>query len=269
MKHAETSAPHMGSAVSDITALDRSFFASGVKLLAGVDEAGRGPLAGPVCAAAVIFPPNTFVEGVNDSKKLTPHRREQLYEQIKGVALTWAVGWADPGEIDTHNILQATKLAMLRALATLQPRPDLVVIDCVKLEAWHYPQQSFVKGDARSHAIAAASILAKVERDRLMTRYEEEFPGYGFAQHKGYPTRQHFEAIERMGLTTIHRRSFVGEDFFRTRVRHSQSFMRLLDLLAAEPLSWHSADVQAKLAILPEVERSELAQVAGISPGNR
>lgn len=247
---------------ADITALDRTHFSAGVKTLAGVDEAGRGPLAGPVCAAAVVFAPNVFVEGVNDSKRLSPRQREELYHRITSVALSWSVGWADPSEIDALNILRATKLAMVRALEGLSVRPELTLIDCVQLSEWPGAQESLIKGDARSHAIAAASIIAKVERDRLMVLYDKEFPDYGFARHKGYPTPQHTAALSRFGLTTIHRRSFVGEDFFRSGVRKSKTFEEMAELLRTRRVNWLSPEVQQRITRLPICEINELFQLA-------
>jgi len=245
-----------------VRALDRSFFEQGIMRLAGVDEAGRGPLAGPVCAAAVVFPPDVFIEGVNDSKKLTPRQREKLFAQITAQALGFGIGWADPGEIDELNILRATKLAMRRALDQLRVQPELVLFDAVTLEDYPEPQKAFVKGDARSHAIAAASILAKVARDRLMVRYESEFPGYGFARHKGYPTRQHVEAVTALGLTTIHRRTFTGADLFLHGMRHSRSYERW----AAKILSGTDAGalsvIEREATFLPAVEFEELRRLA-------
>lgn len=261
MKHSDKR-PTKVSLIADITALDREYFATGIKTLAGVDEAGRGPLAGPVCAAAVVFAPNVFVEGVNDSKRLSPRQREELYHRITSVALSWSVGWADPGEIDALNILRATKLAMVRALEGLSVRPEFTLIDCVHLTEWKGPQHSLVKGDARSHAIAAASIIAKVERDRLMVLYDREFPDYGFARHKGYPTPQHAAALSRLGLTTIHRRSFVGEDLFRSGVRKSQTFGELAELLRTRRVNWLSPEVQKRIITLPICEINELSQLA-------
>jgi ribonuclease HII len=246
----------------DLTLIDRQFYEEGVTLLAGVDEAGRGPLAGPVTAAAVVFPPGCFVPGINDSKKLTPQRRERLYEEILVRTLAVGVGWADPAEIDELNILEASKLAMVRALSRLSVKPEMTLIDAVKLDTCAHEQRSLIKGDARSHAIAAASIVAKVERDRLMLRYEEEYPGYGFARHKGYPTRQHYEAIERLGLTSIHRRSFVSNDLFLTSVRRSTTFERLCEEIRAKRLVWTDAVARQWERLLPRVELAELSAFA-------
>jgi ribonuclease HII len=250
------------AARGDVRALDRSFFEQGITRLAGVDEAGRGPLAGPVCAAAVVFPPDFFIEGVNDSKKLTPRQREKLFAQITAQALGFGIGWADPREIDELNILRATKLAMRRALDQLRVQPELVLLDAVTLENYPGPQKAFVKGDARSHAIAAASILAKVARDRVMVRYESEFPGYGFARHKGYPTRQHVEALTRLGLTSIHRKSFAGSDFFFHGMRHSRSFERWAAKILSGADTGALSVIERGATFLPAVEFEELRRLA-------
>ncbi|MCX7624993.1 MAG: ribonuclease HII [Candidatus Sumerlaeaceae bacterium] len=255
------------SNMADITAIDRGLFAAGIRTLGGVDEAGRGPLAGPVCAAAVVFAANVFVEGVHDSKRLSARQREALYHRITASALSWSVGWADPSEIDELNILRATKLAMLRALEGLSVRPELTLIDCIQLSEWKHPQQSLIKGDARSHAIAAASIIAKVERDRLMAYYDQEYPGYGFAHHKGYPTPQHAAALSRLGLTTIHRRSFVGEDLFRVGLRKSNSFREIAELMRTNAVKWSSPGIQERIRKLPMCEVLELSLLA-ISRGD-
>jgi ribonuclease HII len=177
-------------------------------LVAGVDEVGRGPLAGPVVTAAVILDPEHPIEGLADSKTLSEKRREALYELIKERALAWALGRAEVEEIDRLNILQATMLAMQRAVAALEPQPEHALIDgnrCPKLAC---TSEAIVKGDSRVAAIAAASILAKVSRDREMLELDALYPGYGLAGHKGYPTKAHLVALEALGVTPIHRRSF-------------------------------------------------------------
>ena len=174
--------------------------ASGVKLLCGVDEAGRGPLAGPVCAAAVILPEGLMIPGVNDSKKLSEQKREELFGVITGAALAWGVAFSDEKEIDEINILNAAMLAMKRAVDALGVEPELALIDGNRLPPLDVPAQFVVKGDATSASIAAASILAKVSRDRLMNEYDAKYPEYGFAKHKGYGTKQHYEAIDRFGV---------------------------------------------------------------------
>lgn len=182
---------------------------SNVKLLAGVDEAGRGPLAGPVSAAAVILDPDRPIEGLNDSKKLSAKKREALEPLIKERALAWCVAWASVEEIDSINILQATMLAMRRAVEGLGVKPELILIDgnrCPDRLPAH--AEAVVKGDARVQAISAASILAKTARDRLMTEIDREYPQYGFAKHAGYGTKAHLDALREYGASPVHRRSF-------------------------------------------------------------
>jgi ribonuclease HII len=177
--------------------------------LAGVDEAGRGPLAGDVVAAAVILDPARPVPGLRDSKKLTATRREALAELIRERALAWAVARASVAEIDRLNILQASMLAMHRAVRALQPQPGYVLVDGNRLPRWSYAAEPVVGGDDRVPAIAAASILAKVQRDRELVELDARYPGYGFAAHKGYPTRAHLAALRALGVTPVHRRSFA------------------------------------------------------------
>ena len=178
-------------------------------LTCGVDEAGRGPLAGPVCAAAVILPENWIPVGLDDSKKLTEKQRERLYEEITENALSWSVAWASRTEIDEVNILRATFLAMRRAVAGLNVQPEFALVDGNRDPQLGIPTRCEVKGDGRYACIAAASVLAKVSRDRLMLEMDGRYPGYGFRQHKGYPTKQHYEAIKRLGVCEIHRLSFL------------------------------------------------------------
>lgn len=182
---------------------------SGGGLLAGIDEAGRGPLAGPVYAAAVIFPPGTVIDGLNDSKKLTEKKREALFDVICDKALSYSVYSVDEKRIDEINILQATFEAMRGAAAGLDPVPDYVLIDGNKSPGLAMPNEAVVKGDGKSMAVAAASVLAKVSRDRFMKEAAERYPGYGFEKHKGYGTAAHYEAISRLGVSDIHRRSFL------------------------------------------------------------
>lgn len=189
---------------------ERELWASGIRHVAGIDEAGLGPLAGPVVAAAVIFPHELGLEGVNDSKQIAPARRENLAEQIREGALAWAVAQVDPLEIDRVNIHRAGHLAMRRAVEALETRPDYLLIDGRhKLAGLDLPQEAWIKGDARCHAIAAASILAKTARDAMMRRFDQEYPGYDFSTHKGYATRSHRDAIRRLGPSPIHRMSFA------------------------------------------------------------
>jgi ribonuclease HII len=178
-------------------------------LVAGVDEAGRGPLAGPVVAGAVILDPENPINGLMDSKRLTALRRDVLYEEIREKALAWAVGHADVEEIDRINILQATMLAMQRAVEALQIVPDHALVDGNRRPDLGCPVQAIVRGDSRVAAISAASIMAKVTRDREMLSLDVIYPGYGLAQHKGYPSKAHIEALENLGVTPIHRRSYA------------------------------------------------------------
>ncbi len=177
--------------------------------IAGVDEAGRGPLVGTVVAAAVILDPNNPIAGLNDSKKLSEKKREKLFIEIQEKALAWAIAEASPAEIDELNILQASLLAMRRAVEALQLQPDQVLVDGNKIpQGLNMPCEAVVGGDALHAEISAASILAKVTRDRQMLELDQKFPQFGFAKHKGYPTKAHFEAIALHGVTTEHRRSF-------------------------------------------------------------
>ena len=178
-------------------------------ILCGIDEAGRGPLAGPVCAAACVLPEGLVIEGLNDSKKLSEKRREALYEQITTQAVAWAVCLVDEAVIDEINILQATFRAMRGAVAKLGLQPDLCLVDGNRDPGLGLPTRTVVKGDASCASVAAASILAKLTRDRLMYAYDAQYPGYGFAVHKGYGTKAHYAAIQQLGLCPIHRRSFL------------------------------------------------------------
>lgn len=182
---------------------------AGYETVCGVDEAGRGPLAGPVCAAAVILPRGLDIPGLNDSKKLTAKRREALYDIITEQALAYGIAFASELEIDEINILQATFLAMERAMAQLAPPPELALIDGNRSKDFGLPVRTIVKGDSLSASIAAASILAKVTRDRLMEQYDEAYPQYGFAIHKGYGTKRHYEALREFGPSPIHRMTFL------------------------------------------------------------
>lgn len=180
------------------------------KLIAGVDEAGRGPLAGPVVCAVVIMPlqDDKIIEGINDSKKLTAKKREMLYEKILATALDYSIVEIDEKVIDEINILQATKLGMKKAIQNLKLKPDIVLIDAVKLDI-EYSQENIIKGDALSYNIASASILAKVHRDRLMSEFDKKYPEYGFIRNKGYGTKEHIEALKKLGKSEIHRVTFI------------------------------------------------------------
>ena len=189
--------------------IENSHFANGVGVICGVDEAGRGPLAGPVCAAAVILPPNLEIPGLTDSKKLSDKRRRELYPVIMEQALAYGIGFASHEEIDQINILQATFLAMERAMAQLKIRPDLALIDGNRQKDFGIPVETVVKGDSLSASIAAASVLAKVTRDDVMLQMAQEHPGYGFEVHKGYGTKAHYEALRNLGPSPIHRMTFL------------------------------------------------------------
>lgn len=188
--------------------IEEQLHQAGFKYIAGVDEAGRGPLAGPVATAAVILPPDAIILGLNDSKKLSEKQRLELEPIIKRQALAWNVTMIDHRVIDSINILQATKRGMREAIAALDPPPDYLLVDGMELDGVDLPQQGLIKGDARSVSIAAASVLAKTARDRLMLEYDALYPGYGFAKHKGYPTAEHKEALRRLGPCPIHRLTF-------------------------------------------------------------
>ena len=193
----------------DLWQLENELYDGGISTLCGVDEAGRGPLAGPVCAAAVMLPRGLVIEGLNDSKKLTERRREQLYDEIKEKALHWAVAFAGVEEIETLNILGATYLAMNRAIAGLGVVPELALIDGNRAKGVEYDARCVVGGDGKCADIAAASIMAKVTRDRLMCELDVQYPGYGFARHKGYGTAAHYAALRELGPCPAHRLSFL------------------------------------------------------------
>ena len=193
----------------DLWLLENEIYEEGFRLLCGVDEAGRGPLAGPVCAAAVILPRGLAIADLNDSKKLTEKKREALYHVICEKALSFGIAFASVEEIEEFNILNATFLAMNRALAQLDPRPELALIDGNRNTGIQMPSRCVVKGDARCADIAAASILAKVTRDRYMLEMAEQYPEYHFEQHKSYGTRLHYEALRKYGPSPIHRMSFL------------------------------------------------------------
>ena len=194
----------------ELSKFEREYNEKGYEFIAGIDEAGRGPLAGPVVAAAVVLPKGCLIEGVNDSKKISEKKREKLYDEIIEKAIAWGVGIKDNNVIDDINILEATRLAMHEAVHNLQKKPDFVFIDAEKkVDTDNIPYLPIVKGDALSISIAAASIIAKVTRDRMMREYDKEYPEYGFEKHKGYGTKMHVEAIKTNGLTPIHRKSFT------------------------------------------------------------
>lgn len=190
-------------------AIENSHFQKGIVSICGVDEAGRGPLAGPVCAAAVILPANLEIPGLTDSKKLSDKKRRELFPIIMEQAVSYGIGLASQDEIDEINILQATFLAMERALSQLKVRPDLVLIDGNRQKDFGLSVETVVKGDSLSASIAAASVLAKVTRDDIMISMAQTYPGYGFEVHKGYGTKAHYLALEKLGPSPIHRKTFL------------------------------------------------------------
>jgi len=209
----------------------------GVRCLAGVDEAGRGALAGPVVAAAVVVGPNTVIEGIDDSKVLSPARREALCPLVCAEAEAVAVGWATAEEVDRLNVLEATLLAAGRALEMLEVRPDVVLTDYLKIRGLQQPVEPLAKGDARSQAIAAASVVAKVMRDRWMRYLDQEYPEYGFAAHKGYGVKAHLAALQEAGSSSIHRHSFRGVCWFDHEPKVSATLERLLEEVARSDIA--------------------------------
>lgn len=190
--------------------MEKDLHTKGFKYICGIDEAGRGPLAGPVVIASAIMPADSMIEGVNDSKKVSEKKRELLYEKITQEAISWSVAIIDEKEIDKVNILNATKEGLTNTIKDLKTKPDLIVVDALEhIDTCGIPYESIIKGDAKCYSISAASIIAKVTRDRIMRQWDEVYPEYGFARHKGYGTKAHIEAIKEYGLCPIHRRSFT------------------------------------------------------------
>lgn len=192
-----------------INIFENEGYEKGFTYIGGIDEAGRGPLAGPVVAAVVVFKPGTKIEGINDSKKLSEAKRDELFDIIKEEALDYGIGIVQKDEIDEYNILNATYMAMKKAVNCLKQKPDYLLVDAAHIPDVDIEQKSIIKGDSKSISIAAASILAKVTRDSIMYEYDKMYPEYGFASHKGYGTDQHYKAIREHGITSIHRRSFL------------------------------------------------------------
>ena len=195
--------------LTDLWKYEKEAMEQGFRMIAGTDEAGRGPLAGPVCAAAVILPFGIEIPGLTDSKKLTEKKREALFPILQEKALAYAIEFAWVEEIEEYNILHASQNAMRRAVEALNPAADFVLVDGNRSDGFPVPDRTIVKGDALSLSIAAASVLAKVSRDRLMMEYAKAYPGYGFEVHKGYPTKAHYEALRTLGPCEIHRPSFL------------------------------------------------------------
>ena len=189
---------------------ENKLYEKNIKLICGIDEAGRGPLAGPVVVGAVILPENSFIEGVNDSKKVSEKRREKLYEEIVKESIDYSVGIVDQKTIDEINILNATKLGVKLALEGLKQKPEIIMVDALNnIDTLGIPYISVIKGDAKNYCIAAASIIAKVTRDRIMREWDEVYPAYGFAKHKGYGTAEHIRIIKEIGPCILHRKSFI------------------------------------------------------------
>lgn len=258
-----------GARLAHMLKVERELHAQGIARVGGIDEAGRGPLAGPVVAAVVVFPPGARIPGVDDSKKVLPEVREELYDEILQIASGVGIGIATAEEIDEINILRATKLAMDRALKKLKFIPDYLLLDAVKLDRCTIPQRAFVKGDSKCFSIAAASIMAKVTRDRMMMQYHQEFPEYDFDQHKGYATSAHYDKILQNGLCTLHRRTFFDPGFFsptdlRWSLRHG-SFMRGIGTAAAEAeLEALTQELHALKEFLPVCEVHSLSAAARV-----
>ena len=195
--------------MNDMWAIENTHFEKGVQLICGVDEAGRGPLAGPVCAAAVILPKGVDIPGLNDSKKLTDKRRRELFPIIQEMAVAYGIAMVDHAKIDEINILQATYEAMRQAIAKLSVKPELALVDGNRSSDFGVPVETIVHGDSLSASVAAASILAKVTRDDYMLEMAQQYPGYGFEIHKGYGTKAHYESLTQLGASPIHRMSFL------------------------------------------------------------
>ena len=196
--------------LKNLKEFENNLHSTGLKYIAGIDEAGRGPLAGPVVVGIAIMKPDSFIEGVNDSKKISERKREQLYEQITSEAIDWAVGIVDQKEIDEINILNATKKALHMAISNLKVKPDRILVDALEhIDTYGIPYTSIIKGDAKIYSISAASIIAKVTRDRIMKEYDEIYPEYGFSGHKGYGTAKHIQALKTYGPCSLHRKTFI------------------------------------------------------------
>ena len=196
--------------LKNLKEFENNLHSTGLKYIAGIDEAGRGPLAGPVVVGIAIMKPDSFIEGVNDSKKLSEKKREQLYEQIISEAIDWTVGIVDQKEIDEINILNATKKALHMAISNLKVKPDRILVDALEhIDTYGIPYTSIIKGDAKIYSISVASIIAKVTRDRIMQEYDEIYPEYGFSGHKGYGTAKPIQAIKEYGPCSLHRKTFI------------------------------------------------------------
>ena len=196
----------------ELKKMDKEFYDKGIKYIAGIDEAGRGPLAGPVVVASVILPQDSMIEGINDSKKLSEAKREKLYEIITKEAISYGVGIIYQDEIDQINILQATKKGLTESIKQMSIKPNIIMVDALSgIDTLGIPYKSIIKGDAKCYSIAAASIIAKVTRDRIMREWDKIYPEYGFGSHKGYGTAKHIAAIKEFGPCPIHRRTFISK----------------------------------------------------------
>lgn len=196
--------------LTNLKQIEKDLHIKGFKNICGIDEAGRGPLAGPVVIAGVIMPESSMIEGVNDSKKVSEKKREKLYDQILGEAISYSVAVIGQDVIDDVNILNATKMGLTKVVEEQEIKPDLIIVDALNhIDTKGIPYDSIIKGDAKCYSIAAASIIAKVTRDRIMRQWDEIYPQYGFSKHKGYGTKMHIEAIKEYGLCPIHRKSFT------------------------------------------------------------
>ena len=194
----------------ELKKIDKEFFDKGLKYIAGIDEAGRGPLAGPVVVASVILPQDSMIEGINDSKKVSEAKREKLYDLIINEAISYGIGIIYQDEIDEINILQATKKGLTEAIKQMEIKPNIIMVDALSgIDTLGIPYKSIIKGDAKCYSVAAASIVAKVTRDRIMREWDKIYPEYGFGSHKGYGTAKHIAAIKEFGPCPIHRRSFI------------------------------------------------------------
>lgn len=196
--------------LKELKKYEEKLYSNEIKYIAGIDEAGRGPLAGPVVVGIVILPKDSMIEGVNDSKKVSEKKREKVYEEIINQAIDWSVGIVDQKEIDEINILNATKKALTIAISNLKTKPDLILVDALtNIDTQGIKYKSIIKGDSKEYSIAAASIIAKVTRDRIMRQWDEIYPQYGFAGHKGYGTAKHIAAIKENGPCMLHRKTFI------------------------------------------------------------
>lgn len=196
--------------LNEMKKIEEEIYQKGINLIGGIDEAGRGPLAGPVVVACVVMPRDSMIEGVNDSKKVSEKKREKLYDEIIENAVSYSVGIIDQKEIDNINILNATKLGLTTAVKELKVKPEIILVDALtNIDTCGIPYQSIIKGDAKCYSIAAASIVAKVTRDRIMKQWDEIYPQYGFEKHKGYGTAMHIAAIKEYGICPLHRHSFI------------------------------------------------------------